>query len=548
MSVLPKDFLPPADSLPKKIYTLPELQQLPANLNIVDYCIDRHVRSDKGSKVLIYYKDQTVTYLEMQQRINKLANALKKLGIEKNDRVMLRSPNNPEIFSAYYACWRIGAIPVLTQHMLRDHDIYYRANDSEARAMIVSSDTLPDVANCLKEMKTVKDIIVFGERKDGFLFMDDLVRDEPVEITPEKVDPDDYFRIIYSSGTTGKPKGILNTTRDMVSLQETYFRHVLKLQPDDIIGGHPAFAFAFGFSLVISHGYGGCSTSLIDRFSPELMFEAVEKHKISVLLCVPTAFRMMLQIKDAEKKYDLSSLRICQSAGEPLPGDVAKEWRRRFGMLILDSVGSAELNYCVSTSETTPDDKLESSGKPFPGVEIRLVDSSFKDVPKGAEGEMLVMAPWGNQYWRNPDKQRNCIVDGWNRTGLIFKEDEEGYYWFQGRDDEMIVSGGHKIPAGDVELAILQHPAVMETAVVASPDPVRGNKVKAFIILKSGYNASDVLAEEIQTFVKEKIAAYKYPREIEFITEKDTPRTVTGKIKRLALRDREIAKAKNKKA
>lgn len=545
MSTIPKDFLPPSDSLPKKIYDLPELQ-FPVDLNIVDYCIDRHVRSGKANKVLIYYNDEKITYLEMQQRINKLANALKKLGIGKNDRVMLRSPNNPVIFSAYYACWRIGAIPVLTQNMLRDHDIYYRANDSEAKAMIVSSDTFPDVEKVLSEMKTVKDIIVFGERQDGFLFLDDLVRNEPVEITPEKVDPDEYFRIIYSSGTTGRPKGILNTPKDMVSLMETYGRHVLKLKSDDIIGGHPAFAFAFGFSLVVFHGFVGSSVSLTDRFSAEHMFEMVEKHKISVLLCVPTAFRMMMQVKDAEKKYDLSSLRLCQSAGEPLPGDVAKEWRRRFGMLILDSVGSGEINYWLTTTETTPDDKLESSGKPFPGVEIRLVDSSFKDVPKGAEGEMLIMAPWGNTYWRNQDKQRNSVVDGWSKTGLIFKQDEDGYYWFQGRDDEMIVSGGHKIPAGDVELAVLQHPAVMETAVVASPDPVRGNKVKAFILLKSGYNASDALAEEIQNFVKTKIAAYKYPREIEFITEKDTPRTVTGKIKRLELRDREIAKAKNK--
>ena len=484
MSIIPSEYLPPANALPERIYTLPELQ-LPSKLNMVDYCIDRHIRAGFGDKALVYYKDQTVTYAEMQKRINKLANALRGLGIEKNDRVMLRSPNNPEIFAAYHACWRLGALPVLTQHLLRADEISYRANDSAAKAMIVSSDTFKDVAACVDQMKTVKDIIVFGDRIEGFPFYDDFVADQSTDFTPLETDRDDYLRIIYSSGTTGKPKGILNTGGELVATMESHCRHILGLTPDDVIGGHPAFAFAFGFSMIVFPGFSGCSVSLTDRFDPELMFEMVEKHRISVLFCVPTAFRMMLSIKDAEKKYDLSSLRLCQSAGEALPGDTAKEWRRRFGMLILDTVGSGEINYWVSTRDDTPDDKLESSGKALPGVEIRLVDASFKDVPKGAEGEMLIRAPWGNQYWRMPEKQREMVVDGWSRTGLIFKEDEDGYYWFQGRDDEMIVSSGYKIPAGEVEAVLRQHSAVAEVAVVGPPDSVRGTIVKAFIVLKS---------------------------------------------------------------
>jgi len=542
MSVIPADYLPPANALPEKIYSLPELQ-LPSKLDIVDYCIDRHLRAGLGDKVLIYYKDQAITYAQMQERINKLANALKGLGVEKNDRVMLRSPNNPEIFTAYFACWRLGALPVLTQHLLRADEITYRANDSEAKAMIVSSDTYKDVSECLDQMKTVKDIIVFGDRVEGCHFYDDFVADQPSDIAPSDTNRDDYFRIIYSSGTTGKPKGIVNTVGDLITTMESHCRHVLELKLDDVIGGHPAFAFAFGFSLIIFNGFNGCSISLVDRFDPELMFETVEKHKISVLFCVPTAFRMMLSVKDAEKKYDLSSLRLCQSAGEALPGDIALEWRRRFGMLILDTVGSGEINYWLSTRQDTPDDKLESSGKPLPGVEVRLVDPSFKDVPQDSEGEMLIRAPWGNQYWRRPEKQKESVVDGWSRTGLIFKEDQDGYYWFQGRDDEMIVSSGYKIPAGEVEAALRQHPSVMETAVVSSPDPVRGTVVKAFIVLKPGYDASDALTKEIQDFVKEKIEVYKYPRKIEFITEDEVPRTITGKIRRFALRDREKAKA-----
>jgi len=536
MSTIPKDYLPPVDFLPEKIFTLPELR-LPSGANIVDYCIDRHIRAGLGDKVLIHNKDQTITYSDMQKHINKLANGLKGLGIEKNDRVMLRSTNNPEIWTAYFACWRIGAIPVLTHHLLRADEITYRANDSEAKAMIVSSDNFQDVSACLDQMKTVSEIIIFGARIDGFHFYDDLVADQPADILKEETDRDDYIRIIYSSGTTGKPKGILNTGGDMISTIESHCGHILQLKPDDVIGGHPAFTFAFGFSLIVFHGFSGCSVSLIDQFDPELMFETVAKHKISVLFCVPTAFRMMLGIKDAEQKYDLSSLRVCQSAGESLPGDIVKEWRRRFGMPIYDTMGSGELNYWLSTTEATPDDKLDSLGKPLPGVEARIVDTSLTDVPKGAEGEMLIRAPWGNQYWRKPEKQQAAVADGWSRTGLIFKEDQDGYYWFQGRDDEMIVSSGYKIPAGEVEAALRQHPSVLETAVVGSPDSVRGTVVKAFVVLKPGFENSDVLAREIQNFVKEKTEAYKYPRKIQFITEQEIPRTITGKIQRFALQD-----------
>jgi len=544
MSVIPEDYLPPFDHLPKKIYRLPELQ-VPQNINIVDFSIDRHIRAGLGDKVLLYFREQKITYSDMQQRINRFANALKGLGIGRNDRVMLRSPNNPEIFIANFACWRIGAIPVPSQHLLRADEIAFRANDSEAKALVVSSDTFADVRDCLDRrlFKSVEEIIVCGTKIEGFHFYDDLVKNQPIDVTTEQTSKDDWTNLIYSSGTTGRPKGILATAADLINIG-SYGRHINRLKPDDVVGGHPALGFAFGQSLVLYPGFSGCSVSLVDRFAPEIMFEMVEKHKITVLLCVPTAFRMMLGVMYAEKKYDLSSLRLCQSAGEALPGDTSREWRRRFGVPILDSVGCGELAYWLSTTETTPDDKLDSSGKPIPGVEVRIVDNSFKAVPKGTEGEMLVLGPLGTQYWRRPDKQKLAIVDGWSRTGLIYREDEDGYFWYRGRDDDMIVSSGYKIPPEEVELALARHPSVQDCAVVDASDPVRGTIVKAFIVLKPGYSGSDALADEIKNFVKEKIEMYKYPREIEFITQKEMPRGITGKIQRFALRDREKEKSK----
>src|SRR5208283_5073227 len=330
MSAIPEEYLPPVEHRPEKIYALPELR-LPRKLNLVDYCIDRHVRAGRGDYALVYYKDQVISYGEMQAQINKLANVLRGLGIEKSDRVMLRSANTPEILASYFACWRLGAIPVLTHHLLRAEEIVFRANDSEAKAMIASSATFGDVKEARPRFETVKDIILFGGNEDGCLPYEELIAGQSTEIETVETYRDDWLRIIYSSGTTGNPKGIINTIGDMVTVTESYCRYILDLQPDDVMGGHPTFAFAFGFSLLLFPGFRGSSVSMVEKFDPELMFEVSQAHRISVLLCVPTAFRMMLNVADAEKKYDLSSLRICQSAGEWLPGDISRQWKRRFG-------------------------------------------------------------------------------------------------------------------------------------------------------------------------------------------------------------------------
>lgn len=541
MSIIPAEFLPPKENLPEKIYALPECR-LPERLNIVDYCIDRHVRAGRGDHPIVYFKDQTITYRQMQVMINKLANALRELGIEKNDRVMLRSENNPQIFAAYFACWRIGAIAVLTHHLLRAEEIAFRANDSQAKALVASRKGFDDVKEARARFQTVQHIVLLGGTEENCLSYDDLTAGQPEEAETVESGKNDLLRIIYSSGTTGNPKGIITSVGDIVCLMESYCPHILHLQPEDIIGGHPAFAFAFGFSLLLFPGFKGSSVSLVESFEPEQMFETVQKHKISVLFCVPTAFRMMLGISDAEKIYDCSSLRVCQSAGEWLPGNTVREWKKRFGVTIIDSVGSGDLNYWLTTTVDTPDVKLDSSGKPFPGVECKIVDEWFNGVPVGTEGELLVRAPWGQQYWRRPDKQKEGVVKGWNRPGLIYMEDAEGYFWYRGRNDEMIVSGGYKIPGGEVEAALLQHPAVIECAVIAAPDEVRGNIVKAYVVLKDGYDGSEKLSAEMRDFVKQHIEVYKYPRAIEFVTSDALPRTITGKIQRFALRDMEREK------
>lgn len=245
----------------------------------------------------------------------------------------------------------------------------------------------------------------------------------------------------------------------------------------------------------------------------------------------------MKAVEDAESKYDLCSLRVCQSAGEPLPGSTRDEWKKRFKVDLIDSLGSGEMFYMTSQEEWAPDGKSGSVGKPMTGVQVKIVDKSFNEVPRGRVGEMLVKGPHAQEYWRRPDAQTRAVHNGWNRVGLIASMDEDGYVWLKGRADDLIVSSGYKIPGGEVETALMGHPAVIEAAVIASPDPDGGSVVKAFVVLKEGCKPSNELKKELQDFVKSKIEPYKYPRKIEFMDAEKLPRTSTGKIQRFVLRE-----------
>jgi 2-aminobenzoate-CoA ligase len=537
MSKIPPEYLPAKDYLPEKIYPLPEVR-LPRKLNLGVYFLDRHVENGKGSKTAFLFRDRKITFFELQKEVNRLANALQRLGLEKNDRMMLRMPNRPEFIAACLACWKIGAIPVLVNHLLLADEIVFRANDSEAKILLVSSDSLSEAVKAKDQFNVTTPIIVCGKREGAFPFYDDLISGQPDTYEAVECDRDDWMRIIYSSGTTGKAKGIITSIGDGVAAIAAASKYLLEITPADVVGGHPAFTFAFGFYFILFWGYNGCTLSIIEHFDTESMLRTIQDHRISVLRCVPTVFRMILA-SERENKYDTSSLRICQGAGEWMPGTVIKAWRERFGVDLLDSVGSADLNSFMSTRKGTPEDKLDSSGFLLQGVEGKIVDAQFQEVPCGNTGELVIRAPWGQYYWRRPDKQMEGIKDGWNRTGLICQEDEEGYFWFKGRNDEVIVSSGNKIPSGEVEAALLTHDAVLETAVIPSPDAVRGYIVKAFVVLKKGYQPSLELGEELKKHVKEKIEAYKSPRVIEFASRDSLPRTVTGKIQRFLLRDRE---------
>ncbi|MCZ7565670.1 MAG: AMP-binding protein [Burkholderiales bacterium] len=288
--------------------------------------------------------------------------------------------------------------------------------------------------------------------------------------------------------------------------------------------------------------------SIISQFSAERQFDLAERHGITLLMAVPTAFRAMLGVADAERLYRLGALRLCLSAGEPLPEDTALEWRKKFGQTIINAIGSSELHYWLSTFEGMPDRKIGSSGLSVPGYENVLVDERLEPVPAGTAGELLVRGPVGQLYWRRPDAQQKGVCPpestfaGWSRPGLYCVQDEDGYFWFKGRIDDMIVTAGYKVPGGEVETALNNHPAVLESAVIGLPDKERGSIVKAFVVLKEGVAPSPDLAKQLQEFVKQELEPYKYPRAIEFAKADALPRTVTGKIQRNSLREMELAR------
>lgn len=543
---IPEDYLAPSSHLPQVLKSLPELAY-PKRLNLAAELLDANL-VEHGDKIAIHGDGENLTYRQLHGKVNQFANALRKLGIQQNDRIVLRSLNNPEQIIWNFACWRVGAIPVLVSHLNRAAELAFKINDSEAVAICVDSKSHADVGKARSECPGLKHVIVHGESIPGTLNFEDLIRVEPDRAVSADTSSEDIGRIIYSSGTTGNPKAIVTTVEGVISICDTFGRNVLKARPDDVFGGHPYYSFAFGAgSFLYLPWRFGASISITSHFTAERQFEQIEKHGITLLFAVPTALRMMLGVADAESKYQLSTLRRVQSAGEPLPEGTLRDWKQRFGHVILDSLGSGELHYFLSTFPGMPEAKIGSSGLPVPGYECLVVDEQLEPVPPGTPGELILRGPLGQLYWRRPDAQERgvCPPDspfsGWSRPGLYCVRDSDGYFWLKSRLDDMIVTSGYKVPGGEVEAALNRHPDVVESAVIGIPDGERGNVIKAFVVLRSGASPNPELAKCLQDFVKQELEPYKYPRCIQFADAAELPRTVTGKIRRRDLRDLETA-------
>lgn len=521
---------------------------IPDDYNIGYDVVDKHTETEKKNKIALYWEDaegasKKFTFWEMKNLSNKFGNVLNKLGFKKGDRFLIRLPNLPEFQVSFLGGVKIGAVPIPSSVMFRAHEIEYRINDSSSKAVITTPRYVKEVDEIKDKCPTLKHIIIVGEAYGDQVSYDELMKESSRYLKVEPTKREDMAFFCYTSGTTGNPKGAVHLHRWVLGNDPSVL-YWQQAKENDLIAhtGDLNWIFPLGNGFLYPWRWG-VSTLIYDgKFNAERWFELMEKYRVTNLASVPTAYRMFLTVKDAEKKYDLSSLRHCISAGEPLNPDVIKKWKQRFGLDLFDGIGMTEIMVYLSNIKGMKI-KPGSCGKPQPGHVCRIVDHNGKPVSKGEIGILAIKKDdpgLFKEYWNKPEKTAESFKNGWFLTGDVLYQDNEGYFWFSGRDDDLIMASGYRISPFEVESAIISHPEVLESAVVASPDSTRGVIVKAFVVLHDQSRASDELVRDIQEHTRMVAAPYKYPREIEFVEE--LPKTQSGKIKRKRLRELEKKK------
>src|SRR3990170_53520 len=536
--------LPSRDLFPERVYTLPELRY-PDRLNVARELLDRNADGGRAGRPAVFAGEQVLTYGELQKKVNRLGNGLRALGLDRGSRVLLRMPNVPEFIITWLACQKLGIITVGTMPMLRSRELAYIVNDAETTAAVVWGGIREELEKAQREAPTLRRLIVAGETKSGDVGWQDLLDGQPERLAAEETGANDGAMIAYTSGSTGVPKGCVHFHNDILASADSYARYVLTPSEEDRFGGHPTLAFTFGTGgLMVFPFRFGAATVLMGPFQPETMLETIRRYRLSVCFCAPTSYKLMLRVPEMERRYDLRSLRLSVSAAEPLPAATYEEWVKRAGSELLDGIGSTEM-FHIFISSLASQVRPGATGVPVPGYDCRVVDEVGREVPTGTAGLVAIKGPTGGRYWRKPERQAEYVrFGGWNITGDVYIKDPDGYFSYQCRSDDMIVSGGYKIPGPEVERVLDEHPAVAESAVVASPDETRGYVVKAYIVLKPGQAASEAFAAQLQEHVKKELAPYKYPRRIEFVER--LPRTETGKIRRVDLRRQEAERARGR--
>jgi 2-aminobenzoate-CoA ligase len=522
-----RDNLPPAESWPEFLFDLPDVVY-PARLNcasalldatIATYGVDRPCLLSPGS--------DPWSYGDLLTKANQVAHVLvQDLGVVPGNRVLLRGPNNPWLVACWFGCLKAGAVVVTTMPLLRPGEL---STVHEIAHIDVALCDFRFTADLRAADLGDAEIVEYGGAEP-----DDLVQraaSYPATFDDVLTSADDVALLAFTSGTTGRPKATMHFHRDVLANADTFSRHVLRPTPDDVFTGTPPLAFTFGLGgLVVFPLHAGAATLLIEKASPGELADLIATHGVTICFTAPTAYRAMLTGGYADR---LRSLRRAVSAGEHLPAATWRAFRDATGVAIIDGIGSTEMLH-IFISAADDDIRPGSTGRPVPGFVATVVDDAGQPLPPGEVGRLAVKGPTGCRYLAD-DRQRVYVQNGWNITGDTFRCDEDGYFWYQARSDDMIISSGYNIAGPEVEEALLAHPAVSECAVVGVPDEARGSVVKAVVVLAEGTQGDDALAVELQDFVKRQIAPYKYPRILEFTDA--LPRTSTGKLQRFRLRE-----------
>jgi benzoate-CoA ligase family protein len=519
---------------------------IPDRMNAAEYFIDRNVEEGRGGKVAVIdaITGESFTYQDVLERVNRFGRALKEqLDVRVEERVLLLLLDTIAFPTAFFGAIKMGAIPIPTNTLLQTADYGYLLGDSRAGVLVVDAELLPLVVPCLGELRYLRHVVVVGEADTSAIpselsvhDLDEVLAASSPELTAEPMSKDDACFWLYSSGTTGFPKGAVHLQHDMIYATEYYAKGILGITEQDRTFSVAKLFFAYGLGngLYFSFAVGGSTVLYPGKPDPDTFFSVIDRHKPTLFFCVPTAYQSLLSVEDAADRYDLSSIRSCVSAGEALPAAVWQRWKERFGLEILDGIGSTEILH-IFISNQPGACKPGTSGKVVPGYVAMVVDEEGEPVPPGEIGDLLVRGDSTCAfYWNKHEQTKDTIQGHWIRTGDKYTIDEDGYYTYQGRSDDMVKAGGIWVSPVEVECTLVEHPAVVECAVVGAKDEAGLVKPKAFVVCGPDHTPCEELGEELIDHVKQRIAKYKYPRWVVFVDE--LPKTATGKIQRYKLR------------
>ncbi|NIR30796.1 MAG: AMP-binding protein [Gammaproteobacteria bacterium] len=532
-----RDHLPPREQWPEFRFTLPELRY-PARLNCATELLDKTVASGAGERTVFVTPNETWTYRRLLETANRIAHVLTRdFGLVPGNRVLIRSANNPMTAACWFGIVKAGGIAVTTMPLLRAKELAVILEKAQIRLALCDERLGEEMERARAAANVCERICHFdGSGRPGAASeLETRLAHKPTRFDDVVTSRDDVVIIAFTSGTTGEPKGTVHFHRDIMAICDCFPRSVLKPESGDLFIGSPPIGFTFGLGGLVAFPMRvGAASVLLEAAPPDRLVEAIQEFKPTICFTVPAAYRRMA---DHAESFDLSSLEKCVSAGETLPLPTFEAWQACTGIKIIDGIGSTEMLHIFISA---PPDRIRpgATGLALPGYEARVVDDDLQPLPPGEVGHLAVRGPTGCRYLAD-ERQREYVRGGWNITGDAYKVDEDGYFWYQARTDDMIISSGYNIAGPEVEEALLAHDAVAECAVVAAPDADRGTIVKAFVVLREGAAGSDALRKELQDFVKTTIAAYKYPRAVEFLDA--LPRTETGKVQRFRLRQQEGA-------
>jgi 2-aminobenzoate-CoA ligase len=522
------DKLPPREQWPELLFERDELAY-PERINCAFELLDQMVVRGHGAAIAIHGAGLAWTYADLLDTVDRIAGVLRaELRLVPGNRVLLRGANNPMMAACVLAVWKAGCVAVPTMPLLRAKELGTIMGLARVDAVLCAADLRAELDLACQGLAAAPRVLSFNDSAPGAL--EEWMAAMPPHFEAVDTWAQDVCLLSFTSGTTGRPKGTMHFHRDVLAICDCFPRSILATTPDDVFIGSPPLAFTFGLGgLLLFPLRYGAATVLLEKLTPDLLLAAIARYRATVCFTAPTFYRQMAPLAAG---HDLSSLTRAVSAGEALPLQTREAWQRATGLAMIDGIGATEMLH-IFISSAGADIRPGATGRPIPGYRACILDEEGKQVGPGVIGRLAVKGPTGCRYLDDP-RQLDYVCKGWNLTGDAYQVDEDGYYWYQARTDDMIISAGYNIAGPEVEDVLLQHPAVAECAVVGAPDPERGQVVMAYVVLRPGEQAAIETAKALQDHVKAAIAPYKYPRRIEFRTA--LPRTETGKLQRFKLR------------